>query len=77
MFENKVLERYLRLRETITGEWRKVHNAELHALYSSANIIRNLKSRRLRLEGHVVTYVWSNPEMHTEFSRENLGVIDL
>ena len=33
-------------------EWRKLHNAELHALYSSPNIIRNLKSR-LRWAGHV------------------------
>ena len=41
-------------RETkITGEWRKLHNAELHALYSSPNIIGNLKSRRLRWAGHV------------------------
>ena len=37
----------------ITGEWRKLHNAELHALYSSPNIIRNLKSRSLRWAGHV------------------------
>ena len=37
----------------ITGEWRKLHNAELHALYSSPNIIRDLKSRRLRWAGHV------------------------
>ena len=42
------------LREnTITGEWGKLHNAELHTLYSSPNIIRNLKSRRLRWSGHV------------------------
>ena len=39
--------------DEITGEWRKLHNAKLHALYSSTNIIRNLKSRRLRLAGHV------------------------
>ena len=32
---------------------RKLHNAKLHALYSSSDIIRNLKSRRLRWEGHV------------------------
>ena len=37
----------------ITGEWRKLHNAELHALYSSPNIIRNLTSRRLRWAGHI------------------------
>ena len=32
----------------ITGEWRKLHGSELHSLYSSQNIIRNLKSKRLR-----------------------------
>ncbi|KAJ4444315.1 hypothetical protein ANN_06107 [Periplaneta americana] len=35
------------------GEWRKLHNTELHALYSSLDIIRNIKSRRLRWAGHV------------------------
>ena len=35
-------------RDEITGEWRKLYNPELHALYSSPKIIRNLKSRRLR-----------------------------
>ena len=34
-------------------EWRKLHNAELHALYYSPNLIRNHKSRRLRWAGHV------------------------
>ncbi|KAJ4439744.1 hypothetical protein ANN_07872 [Periplaneta americana] len=37
----------------LTGEWRKLHNTELHALYSSPDIIRNIKSRRLRCAGHV------------------------
>ena len=40
-------------KDEITGEWRKLHNAELHALYSSPNITRSLKSRRLRWAGHV------------------------
>ncbi|KAJ4429711.1 hypothetical protein ANN_21915, partial [Periplaneta americana] len=40
-------------RDEVTGEWRKLHNAELHALYSSSDIIRNIKSRRLRWVGHV------------------------
>ena len=54
MFENKVLTKIFGAnRDEITGEWRKLHNAELHALYSSPNIIRNLKSRRLRWAGHV------------------------
>ena len=37
----------------ITGEWGKIYNAELNALYSSSNIIRNLKSRRVVWAGHV------------------------
>ena len=54
VFKNKVLRKiYGAKRNIITGEWRKLHNAELHALYSSPNIIRNLKSRRLTLAGHV------------------------
>ena len=49
VFENKCLEIYLGLkRDEITREWRKLRNAELHALYSSPGIVRNLKSRRLR-----------------------------
>jgi hypothetical protein len=36
-----------------TGSWRKLHNEELHNLYSSPSIIRMIKSRRMRLEGHV------------------------
>ena len=54
VFENKVLLKIFRAKgEEITGECRKLHNAELHALYSSHNIIRNLKSRQLRWAGHV------------------------
>jgi hypothetical protein len=36
-----------------TGDWRKLHNEELHNLYSSPNIIRIIKSRRMRWAGHV------------------------
>ena len=57
-FENKVLRNIFGAkRDEITGEWRKSHNAELHALYeySSPNIIRNLKSRRLKWGGHVAS----------------------
>ena len=53
-FENKVLRKIFGAKkDEITGEWRKLRNAELHALYSSPNIIRRLKSRRLRWAGHV------------------------
>jgi hypothetical protein len=40
-------------REDVTGDWRKLHNEELHNLYSSLNIIRIIKSRRTRWAGHV------------------------
>ena len=54
MFENKVLTKILEAkRDRITGELRKLHNSEVHALYSSPNIIKNLKSRQLRWVGHV------------------------
>jgi hypothetical protein len=38
---------------SLTGEWRKLHSEELHILYSSPNIIRQIKSRRMRWAGHV------------------------
>ena len=53
VFENKVLRKIFGANKyEITGKWRKLHNAEIHALYSSPNIIRSLKSRRLRWAGH-------------------------
>ena len=54
MFENKVLRKIFGAKkDEITGECRKLHNAELHALYSSPNIIRSLNSRRLRWARYV------------------------
>jgi hypothetical protein len=40
-------------RDGVTGRWRKLHNEELHDLYSSPNIIRTIKSRRMRWAEHV------------------------
>jgi hypothetical protein len=40
-------------RDEVTGEWRKLHNKELHDLYSTSSIIRIIKLRRMRLAGHV------------------------
>ena len=54
LFENKVLRKIVwPKRDEITVEWKKLQYSELHALYSSPNIIRNLKLRRLRRAEHV------------------------
>ena len=54
VLENKVLRKISgATKDEITVEWRELHIAELHALYSSPNIIRSLKSRRLRWARHV------------------------
>jgi hypothetical protein len=54
MFENRVLMRIFGpKRDEVTGEWRKLHNEELHDLYSSPSIIRIMKVRRMIWAGHV------------------------
>jgi hypothetical protein len=54
VFDNKVLRRIFGpKRDEVAGEWRRLHNKELYALYSSPNIIWVIKSRRLRWAGHV------------------------
>jgi hypothetical protein len=54
VFENRVLRRIFEpKKDEVTGGWRKLHNEELHKLYSSPSIIRMTKSRRMRWAGHV------------------------
>ena len=54
MFENRVSRKVFGpKRDEVTGEWRKLHNEELNDLYSLPNIVRLVKSRRMRWAGHV------------------------
>ena len=54
LFENKVLRRiYGPRRDEVTGDWMRLHNEEINDLYSSPNIVRVIKSRRMRWAGHV------------------------
>ena len=72
MFENKVLRKVFGAKgDQITREWRKLHNAELHALCSSSETIRNFKSI------HNYQHEWTYRQMHTEFQWENLWGKDL
>jgi hypothetical protein len=69
VFEKFVLRIFGPERHEVTGDWRKLHNKELHNLYSLPNIIRMIKSRRMRCAGHVASmgrrgmhlgYFWGN-----------------
>jgi hypothetical protein len=53
VFGNRVLRRIFGpKKDEVTGDWRKLHNGELYNFYSSPNIIRQIKSRRMRWAGH-------------------------
>jgi hypothetical protein len=53
LFENRILRRIFGPKRDENGEWRRLNNEEFHSLYSSPNIARVIKSRRLRFTGHV------------------------
>jgi hypothetical protein len=55
VFENRVLRKIFGPTREEDGSWRKLHNDELHSLYSSLNIVRVIKSRRMRWAGHVAS----------------------
>jgi hypothetical protein len=54
VFENRIMRRIFGpKRDDVTGNWKMLHNEELHNLYSTADIIRQINSRRMRWAGHV------------------------
>jgi hypothetical protein len=57
VFENKVLRRLFGPKREEDGSWRKLHNDKFHSLYSSPNIVRAIKTRRMRWAGHVARMV--------------------
>ena len=73
VFESRVLRRISGpKRDEVTGQWRRLHNKELYALYSSPDIILVIKSKRLRWAGHVASVWGGRGKMHTRFWWENL-----
>ena len=53
VFENRISRRIFEPKRDVNEEWRRLHNEELHSLYCSPNIVRAIKSRRLRWADHV------------------------
>ena len=75
VFENRVLRRVFgNKRDEVTGKWRKLHNEDLNGLYSSPNIIRVIKSRRMRWAVYVARM--GTVEVYTGFWCGNLRKTD-
>ena len=53
LFEDRILRQIFGPKRDANGEWRRLHSEELHSLYHLPNVIRVIKSRRLRRAGHV------------------------
>jgi hypothetical protein len=53
LFENRILRRHFGTKRDENGEWRRLHNEELHKLYHSLTIVGEVKSRELRWTGHI------------------------
>jgi hypothetical protein len=81
VFENRVLRRIFGPKtDEVMGEWRKLHNEELRDLYSLPNIIRIIKSRRLRWAGHVAgigekrnAYRWESQREGDDWGDQDAG----
>jgi hypothetical protein len=74
VFENRVLSRIFESKKNeVTGEWRRLHDEEFNALYSSPNVIRVMKSRRLKWAGHVARMGESRILVGKSDSRRPLG----
>jgi hypothetical protein len=83
VFENRVLRRIFGpKRDEVTGEWRKLHNEEIHTLYSSPDIIRQVKARRMRWAGHVARmgeerkvyrFWWESPKERDHLEDQGVG----
>jgi hypothetical protein len=72
VFENRVLRRIFGpKRDEVTRGWRKLHTEELHNLYSSPCIIRMIKSRRMRWEGHVARMGEKRKDIGGKFRRKD------
>jgi hypothetical protein len=72
VFENRVLRRIFGPKRKEDGSWRKLHNDELHSLYSSLNIVRVIKSRRMRGAGHMAR-MWEGRSVHRVLVRRPAG----
>jgi hypothetical protein len=83
VFENRILRRIFGpKRDEVTGEWRKLYNEELHNLYSSPDIIRQVKSRQMRWAGHVArmgeerkvyNFWWESPKEKDHLEDQGVG----
>jgi hypothetical protein len=76
VFENRVLRRIFGpKRDDVTGDWRKLHNEELHNLYSSPSIIKVMNPTRVKWRGHVAQMgmhirFWWGRARRKEYSRK-------